>query len=151
MLSNSTCTNPLHHGDTTEDSHESLPTLTYDLARLRSVEMKPFEAAIVADVASILVAHLLVPGMEPQFGRPATAPAPVPASCSKAVVGYLRQNMGYAGLVMVGNNPPPATSLSSGTPSLAYTVHSRSFHYSICSACLSQTVDFMILTRDPCV
>jgi len=59
--------------------------------------MKPFAAAIAAGVGSVLVAHILVPAMEP----PGTAPA-VPASCSKAVVGYLRdpKHMGYGGLVM---------------------------------------------------
>lgn len=86
------------HGDTTEDSHEELPTLTHDMARLRSTEMRPFAAALDAGVASVLVAHLLVPAMEPPGCEP------VPGSCSGAVVGYLRREMGYDGLVMVGES-----------------------------------------------
>lgn len=102
------------HGDTVEDSHEELPTLKHDMERLRNVEMRPFEAAVAADVASVLVAHLLVPAMEEENsnkrkegegegeqGAAATAPTNIsPASCSEAVVGYLRRELNYDGLVM---------------------------------------------------
>ena len=98
------------HGDTVEDSHEELPTLKHDMERLRSVEMRPFEAAIAADVASVLVAHLLVPAMEvvakekkkeeKEEAVEEEEEEVVPASCSRAVVGYLRRELGYDGLVM---------------------------------------------------
>ena len=52
------------HGDTEEDSHDALPASRHGMDRLESVEMAPFRAAISANVASALVAHLLVPAME---------------------------------------------------------------------------------------
>mmetsp|Transcript_24291 Transcript_24291/g.59671 ORF Transcript_24291/g.59671 Transcript_24291/m.59671 type:complete len:213 (-) Transcript_24291:281-919(-) len=82
------------HGDTTEDSHDMLPSLPHSVAHLEGTEMKPFAAAIAADVASVMVAHLLVPAME------SPGVTPVPASCSIAVVAYLRDRMGYTGMVM---------------------------------------------------
>ena len=110
------------HGDVREDSHDALPVLPHALDRLRAVEMRPFERAVEANVAAVLVAHLEVPAMEPDpeeeetktsgggdgdgtgstKSRPLTTPPrpPRPASCSRAVVGYLREVLGYDGLVM---------------------------------------------------
>ena len=82
------------HGDTVEDSHDALPSLPHDLRRLRDVEMRPFRDAIAANVASVLVAHLLVPAMEPPGARP------VPASASAAVIRALRRDEGFDRLVM---------------------------------------------------
>ena len=53
------------HGDVREDSHDALPVLPHALDRLRAVEMRPFERAVEANVAAVLVAHLEVPAMEP--------------------------------------------------------------------------------------
>ena len=81
------------HGDTEEDSHDALPASRHGLDRLESVEMAPFRAAISANVASALVAHLLVPAMEPEAHRP--------ASCSERCVTYLRKNLRFGdGVVM---------------------------------------------------
>ena len=82
------------HGDTVEDSLRRAPSLAHDIRRLRDVEMRPFRDAIAANVASVLVAHLLVPAMEPSGARP------VPASASAAVVGALRRDEGFDRLVM---------------------------------------------------
>ena len=49
------------HGDTSTDSHHELPLIEHPPDRLDAVELVPFRAAIEAEVASIMTAHLLVP------------------------------------------------------------------------------------------
>jgi beta-N-acetylhexosaminidase len=77
------------HGDTAQDSHHELPRLDHDLARLRSVELPPFRAAIEAGVASVMTAHLLLPALDPD--RPATL--------SPRALALLRDELGYDGVV----------------------------------------------------
>jgi beta-N-acetylhexosaminidase len=77
------------HGDTAVDSHLDLPRLDHDLERLREVELPPFRAAIQAGVASVMTAHVLFPRLDPE--RPATL--------SPEVMGLLREELGYDGLV----------------------------------------------------
>ena len=50
------------HGDTEQDSHHELPVLHHDMERLRSVELRPFQAAIRAGVASVMTAPRPLPG-----------------------------------------------------------------------------------------
>ena len=77
------------HGDTASDSHHELPRLDHDLARLRAVELPPFQAAIQAGVASIMTAHILFPALDGE--RPATI--------SPDVMALLREELGYDGVV----------------------------------------------------
>ncbi len=77
------------HGDTSSDSHFELPRLDHDLARLRDVELPPFRAAIEADVASLMTAHVSFPALDGD--RPATLSRPIMAIC--------REEMGYDGVV----------------------------------------------------
>jgi beta-N-acetylhexosaminidase len=77
------------HGDTVTDSHETLPRLPHDLARLEAVELPPFRAAVVAGVASVMVAHIVFEAIDPE--RPATLSPPV--------LGMLRRGIGFDGLV----------------------------------------------------
>jgi beta-N-acetylhexosaminidase len=78
------------HGDTSVDSHHDLPYVGHQLERLTRVELPPFQAAIEAEVASIMVAHLIVDVIDPT----------TPASMSHAAVqGLLRARLGYDGLV----------------------------------------------------
>src|SRR5262252_6246934 len=58
------------HGDTSTDSHVELPLVEHPPERLRQVEFLPFKAAIEADVATIMTAHVLVPSLDDT--RPAT-------------------------------------------------------------------------------
>ncbi|CAI5516861.1 unnamed protein product [Closterium sp. Naga37s-1] len=52
------------HGDTSVDSHLALPYSSHDLSRLESVELVPFaRAAVDADVAAVMVAHVAVPAL----------------------------------------------------------------------------------------
>lgn len=81
------------HGDTSADSHTELPVVNWDLARLESVELKPFAAAMDAGVGGIMVAHIWYPALDPTPNQP--------ASLSKAIVTTLvRDQLGYTGLVM---------------------------------------------------
>src|SRR5262249_24952891 len=52
------------HGDTIADSHDELPLVEHPLDRLRAIEFTPFKAAIEADVASIMTAHVFVPSLD---------------------------------------------------------------------------------------
>jgi beta-N-acetylhexosaminidase len=64
------------------------------------VEIPPFVDAVKAGVASVLVAHVRVPGMEAPSGDfPPSGKSP-PASRSAAVVGFLRERVGFGGVVM---------------------------------------------------
>jgi beta-N-acetylhexosaminidase len=58
------------HGDTSADSHFELPVVEHPPDRLRAIELEPFRAAIVEQVAFIMTAHVLVPSMDDT--RPAT-------------------------------------------------------------------------------
>lgn len=79
------------HGDTATDSHLTLPTITVDAVTAAEREFIPFQAAIRADVRSIMVAHLCVPFLDPDL----------PASLSPAVVtGLVRETWGYQGLIV---------------------------------------------------
>jgi beta-N-acetylhexosaminidase len=78
------------HGDTDLDSHLALPRLELERERLDRTELPPFRAAIAAGVASIMTAHVLFPKLDPK--RPATL--------SPEVMGVLREELGYDGLVV---------------------------------------------------
>ena len=60
------------HGDTDTDSHLSLPTITHDYARLDSVELVPFRAAVENNISSVMTAHIAFPEISQQPGLPAT-------------------------------------------------------------------------------
>ena len=78
------------HGDTSADSHLELPLVEHPPERLRDVELKPFEAAVAASVASIMTAHVLVPALDDE--RPATL-------SRRIVTGLLREELGFQGII----------------------------------------------------
>jgi len=81
------------HGDTTEDSHVTLPAVTSDRARLASTELVPFVHAIEAGVGVVMVAHVWYTAYDPDNPRP--------ASLSPAVVtDLLRGELGFDGIIM---------------------------------------------------
>ncbi|HEX7022395.1 MAG TPA: glycoside hydrolase family 3 N-terminal domain-containing protein, partial [Trueperaceae bacterium] len=79
------------HGDTGIDSHLALPEVTGDMARLRAVELPPFEAMIAAGVPGVMSAHVAFPAVEP--GLPATL-------SKKVLTGLLREELGFEGLIV---------------------------------------------------
>jgi beta-N-acetylhexosaminidase len=81
------------HGDTSEDSHNTLPTLPHERERLDNVELPPFIAAIEADVMAVMVAHIWFSELDPE--------QVVASSLSYNVVtGLLREELGFNGIIM---------------------------------------------------
>ncbi len=78
------------HGDTDVDSHLGLPVIGVPRARLDSVELVPFRAAIGAGLAAVMTAHIALPAA---YGdsTPATLSGPV-------LTGLLRDTLGFAGV-----------------------------------------------------
>ncbi len=76
------------HGDTNVDSHESLPILNFDRARLDSIELIPFKKAVEAGVGGVMVGHLLLPSL-----------CTSAASLSKSVIEILKKDLDFKGLV----------------------------------------------------
>src|SRR5438309_3979442 len=81
------------HGDTAADSHIDLPVIRADRARLDSLELIPFRAAISSQVDSIMTGHLNVPALEPDPNTPATL-------SHNILTDLLRKQLGYQGLIV---------------------------------------------------
>ena len=58
------------HGDTSTDSHHTLPSVQFDKSRLDEVELYPYKELIKNGLTSIMVAHLNVPSLEPRENYP---------------------------------------------------------------------------------
>jgi beta-N-acetylhexosaminidase len=81
------------HGDTDTDSHLAVPHVNADQGHLESVELPPFRAAIKAGVDAILVAHIVVPVLDPDPNHVATISPAI-------VTDLLQKQMGFKGLVI---------------------------------------------------
>ena len=79
------------HGDTSEDSHKTLPTVTASRERMQEIELAPFRTYIEERFGGIMTAHLRVPAYDPS-GRPASLSAPITTE-------LLRKEMDFDGLV----------------------------------------------------
>lgn len=78
-------------GRTVLDSHHHLPELDTELSDLKAVDLVPFEAAVRADAAGIMISHILYPRLDPRWQ----------ASLSKAIARDLvRYTLGFDGLVL---------------------------------------------------
>ena len=97
------------HGDTSTDSHLELPLVEHPPERLREVEFEPFRAAVAADVATIMTAHVLVPSLDEQ----------VPATLSKRIVGMLRDELQFRGVVLSDDLEMKAVAASYTVPDAA--------------------------------
>ena len=80
------------HGDTEEDSHRKLPTVSHPLDHLWAVELAPFQAAIDAGVDVIMTAHVSFPAVDPTPDLPATLSPLV-------LQDLLRVQMGFDGVI----------------------------------------------------
>jgi len=81
------------HGDTSQDSHKTLPSVTHDRSRLDSVELFPYRKIINEGIGSVMIAHLSVPTLEQNVN--------LPSSLSHSIVtGLLKEEMGFKGLVV---------------------------------------------------
>jgi beta-N-acetylhexosaminidase len=93
------------HGDTSTDSHFELPLVEHPPDRLEAVELVPFRAAVDANVAFMMTAHVLVPALDET--RPATL-SPI------VVDGWLKQKLGYRGVVLSDDLGMKAISATTG-------------------------------------
>jgi beta-glucosidase len=79
------------HGRTRVDSHEGLPRVATPLETLTRTDLRPFAAAVDAGVASIMTAHVAYPDWDP---------AGASATRSPVVLGYLRRQLRFGGLIV---------------------------------------------------
>lgn len=78
------------HGDTTTDSHETLPTVTHSIEQLKSREWLPFERVIKGGVESVMTAHILNPNIDDKF----------PATLSKVTMQFLRTQLRFSRMIV---------------------------------------------------
>jgi len=78
------------HGNTTIDSHHAGASVDRSLEELEAVELRPFEKAFGAGLASVMTAHVRYPQLDDQ-----------PATFSRAILtSLLRERFGFDGLVI---------------------------------------------------
>ncbi|AGC78214.1 beta-glucosidase-like glycosyl hydrolase [Nonlabens dokdonensis] len=80
------------HGDTDTDSHKTLPTVDFSAERIDSVELYPYKRLIDKGMASVMVAHLNIPSLEPRPGYPTSI-------SEKVVTDLLKTKLGFNGLI----------------------------------------------------
>ena len=79
------------HGDTSEDSHKTLPIVQATRKRLELVELAPFKHFINSGLGGIMTAHLRVPALENRS---------IPSSLSPNVcTDLLKKDLGFQGLI----------------------------------------------------
>jgi beta-glucosidase-like glycosyl hydrolase/CubicO group peptidase (beta-lactamase class C family) len=78
------------HGDTSEDSHRTLPFVTHDRTRLDSIELHPFVHYIKGGLGGMMTGHLRVPALEPD--------AIASSFSHRIVTGLLQGELGFGGL-----------------------------------------------------
>jgi len=79
------------HGDTSEDSHFTLPAIHRSAGSLDSVELQPFREYINRGFSGVMVAHLHVPALD-------GVPDAITSQSQAVVTGLLKEKMGFQGL-----------------------------------------------------
>ena len=80
------------HGDTSQDSHKTLPTVDFSAERIDKVELYPYYKLFEAGLGSIMTAHLSIPSLESN--------AQLPTSLSYNVVTKIaKERMKFRGLI----------------------------------------------------
>ncbi len=77
------------HGATRTDSHLDLPVLDVDEATWRERDVAPFAATVAAGVACVMTAHVVVAEVDDR-----------PATMSPVLLGLLREELGFDGVVV---------------------------------------------------
>ena len=79
------------HGDTSKDSHKTLPTVRFSKNRIKEVELGPYKTLIEKGLSSVMIAHLNIPSIQDKE---------LPTTLSKSVVTDLLINeLGFNGLI----------------------------------------------------
>ena len=80
------------HGNTSTDSHTSLPTILGTKEEFDKMELYPFKKAIKSGVGMIMVGHISMPGLDPSG---------VPASHSKIISSdILKDELGFGNIIV---------------------------------------------------
>ena len=79
------------HGDTSQDSHVSLPVIDHDRQQWEQLDLPPFREALRAGTDSVMSGHLVMPALD-DSGEPATL-------SPKLLTGVLRQELGHQGVI----------------------------------------------------
>lgn len=96
------------HGDSSVDSHLSLPVIAHSMKRLEEVELLPFKECIEDGADTVMAAHVYFPAIEAEQG--------VPATLSKKVInGLLRGKLEFNGVVITDCMEMKAISETIGT------------------------------------
>ena len=80
------------HGDTSQDSHKTLPSVDFTYDRIQNVELYPYKQLIPKGLTGVMVAHLKIPSVE-FMGLPTTL-------SDKVVTQLLKQQLQYHGLII---------------------------------------------------
>ena len=81
------------HGDTSTDSHKTLPTINFSARRINEVELFPYKKLIDNNLSSVMVAHMEVPSLEKEPKMPSTL--------SKNIISkLLKKKLKFEGLVI---------------------------------------------------
>ena len=111
------------HGRATTDSHEGVPVISASGIELRLTDAAPFGAAVRAGVGSVMSAFVAYPGWDDSG---------VAAAFSRPILGYLRDPLGFKGLVVTdafimggataaqSEEPAAVAAVSAGCDALLY-------------------------------
>jgi beta-N-acetylhexosaminidase len=80
------------HGDTSTDSHKTLPTVLHSKAYMDTVDLVPYKTLIKNGLTGIMVAHLNVPSLVPIPNLPTTL-------SKNVVTGLLKKDLKFKGLI----------------------------------------------------
>ena len=81
------------HGDTSKDSHKTLPIINFSSKRIHDIELYPYKELIKNNLSAVMVAHMEVPSLErlPKL----------PSTLSKNIVTkILKKKLKFKGLVI---------------------------------------------------
>ena len=89
------------HGDTAQDSHTGLPQVDKTYEEIKESELKAFEYGIAAGADMIMSAHIVFPNIDnSQYIALNGQKVYLPATLSKKIIGILREDMGFDGVII---------------------------------------------------
>jgi beta-N-acetylhexosaminidase len=94
------------HGESIADSHLELPSVETDRETLYARALPPFAAAVAAGVRAVMTAHVRFSALDDE-----------PATLSAKVIGVLRSELGFRGLVLTDALEMRAISANAGLES----------------------------------
>ena len=115
------------HGSVTTDSHQAVPTQTASIAQLETTDFVPFAQAIADGAPVVMMGHIAVA----EWGG-------VPATVSPQAYAYLRQTLGFTGVVVTD-------ALNMGAITDSYRAGDSEV------AALASGADLLLSPRDPTV